>query len=575
MPRWAGSIALLAGIYIAVMLVAAMFLPHEWDWDVFGWLSARHAPAFSSEVAIVDLAWDPNDIAADRRHVVRFLDGLVASNQRPLATILDIEFGPCQSKPDCGVPMETARAALIASIRAATAHQLLVFATEEPAVDPRDDRVNGPLDPHDALIYGVLSGAAHTRFTAIPESEGLFYRDCYQGIPVLDADGKAQGSATVWAMVDRVRIDERALPGIPCDGLHIAARLGAALPHAPPAVYAASAARPFPPGADFNGRYVILGTMGASDQSPYASRSGPELLAWAFSNALDRASPAAVQTYYETRPQNGLLLVVVPAFSALAVLAFMGLFYPLKRARLKQLRGSLPWLAAGIAALAGLGIFAAFEFWMYASSQHEIYPQVTLISLGIVVASSLCGLYGFRILQDEAHTIDPTGRETYDYDVFISYAHDEGAWVAEHVYAAFRDATLPNGKKLSVFFDTATIKPGAAWQDNISLAISGSRFFVPVYSEIYFKKPYCRFEIKRAHRKWIAEGKDSRCVLPIMRGHPKIYGTVDDIQAYSIDDHPDLVQRYVTEIVERLARRPAAHLPESGAPPNLLAPESA
>jgi hypothetical protein len=43
-----------------------------------------------------------------------------------------------------------------------------------------------------------------------------------------------------------------------------------------------------------------------------------------------------------------------------------------------------------------------------------------------------------------------------------------------------------------------------------------------------------------------------RCVLPIMRGHPKIYATVDDIQA--LDDQPDLVQKIVAEIVERLSR---------------------
>ena len=41
-------------------------------------------------------------------------------------------------------------------------------------------------------------------------------------------------------------------------------------------------------------------------------------------------------------------------------------------------------------------------------------------------------------------------------------------------------------------------------------------------------------------------------ILPVMRGHPKIYSTVDDIQALSIDDQPELVAQLVSEIVERL-----------------------
>lgn len=102
--------------------------------------------------------------------------------------------------------------------------------------------------------------------------------------------------------------------------------------------------------------------------------------------------------------------------------------------------------------------------------------------------------------------------EKYDYDVFISYAHEDGAWVYEHVYVPFRDATLPTGKKLAVFFDTSSIRSGTGWQTMLSLAIDGSRFIVPVYTETYFKQPYCRFEILRAHRKWVLAGAESRCV---------------------------------------------------------------
>ena len=108
-------------------------------------------------------------------------------------------------------------------------------------------------------------------------------------------------------------------------------------------------------------------------------------------------------------------------------------------------------------------------------------------------------------------------------------------------------------RRLHVFFDTESIRYGAAWQDTISNAIDGSRFIVPVYSETYFTKNYCTFEIRRAHLNWINAGSESRCVLPIMRGHPKILPTVRDIQAASIDDVPDLVEKVVAEVVERLS----------------------
>ena len=550
MPRWAGNVAVLAGIYVAVMSAAALWMPHEWDWSVFQYLSARVAPAFSPEVSIVDLDWDPSDVPSNRRRVAAFLDGLVASGKRPSAVLIDIEFDPCQSKP-CGAPMESARSVLLASIRAATA-KFPVYALEQPSVDRNDDAV-APLDPRDARIYAELSGAAHTRFTLIPKSDGLWYRLCYADVPFADEAGKVQGVQSVWSMVARALMTPRVFASSPaCDTSHVPLRMGAKLAAGAPAFSHFSDVRTYSGYSQFDDRsYVIVGTT-RYDHPPFTDRSGPELLAWALSNALDRGSLAGRGSYYDSQPQNVMLLLVVPAFSGLTVVAFMAIFYQLKRGRLRSLRRLLPWLCAGLAALFGLAVLVAFELWLLAS--HHIQPQVSLISLGIVVAAGLCGLRGFQIVLDETNAIDPVAGESHDYDVFISYAHEEGAWVYEHVYLPFRDATLPDGKKLSIFFDTSSIRAGTGWQTKLSLAIDGSRFIVPVYSNTYFTKPYCRFEILRAHRKWIGAGDQSRCVLPIMRGHPTIYPTVNDIQALSLDDHPDLVQQLVAEVVERLSR---------------------
>jgi hypothetical protein len=545
-----GSIAAL-GIYLAVMTVAAIWMPHELDWSVLNLLSARVAPTFSQEVSIVDVAWDPSDIPSNRRRIAGFLDGLVKSGQRPSAVILDVEFDPCQSKP-CGEPMESARDALVTSIRNAT-RNFPVYATEEPSVG-RDDVISGPLDSQDPQIYGAVTGAAQTRFTSIPGSSGLFYRICYPDVPVADESGAVQGSENVWSMVVRVLMSRRAFENSPpCDQTHVAVRLGPKTAPGPQSIYRFTDARTFSHYSQFDGQmFVIVGTV-EYDRSPFADRSGPELLGWALSNAIDQGSLVGQEQYYDAQPQNAMLLLLVPAFSGLAVLAFVASFFPLKRTRLRSLRHLLPWFSSGLAAIVGLAMFALFEGWMFLS--HHIQPQVTLIALGVVVASGLSGLRGQQILQDESDTIEPRPEETYDYDVFISYAHEETAWVREHVYQAFRDVALPDGKRLSVFFDTSSIRSGTSWQTKLALAIDASKFIVPVYSEVYFTKAYCLFEIMRAHRKWVLAGAESRCVLPIMRGHPKIYPAVDDIQALSIEDHPDLVQQHVAEIVDRISHQ--------------------
>jgi TIR domain len=558
MPRWVVSVGLLTGIYVAVMTAAALWMPHEWDWQVLKWLSSRVAPTFSPEVSIVDVDWNLSDIASDRRRIANFLDGLVKSNQRPSAVILDVQFDPCQSNP-CGAPMASADKTLVSSIRAAT-RRFPVYATEEPKLG-RDDVIVGPLDLHDPQIYRVLSGAAQTHFTIVPNAQGLFYRICYADVPIDDASGELVGTENVWAMAVRVLMTPRIFASSPpCDPTHIPVRLGPSSAGAGPVVYRFTDARTFSSYSQFEDKmYVIVGTI-EYDRLPFTERSGPEVLGWALSNALDQGSLVGRQPYYDVQPQNAMLLVLAPAFSGLAVLAYVALFFQLKRIRLRGWRHLSPWLASGFAIFVGGTAVVAFELLLLLS--HHIQPQVSLILVGVVLASGLSGIRGSQILAEEAGAIDAAPAEVYDYDVFISYARQDQAWVFRHVFVPFRDAALPNGRKLSVFFDALSIRSGTGWQETLSLAIDASRFIVPVYSEAYFKQPYCKFEIMRAHRKWVLAGAESRCVLPIVLGHPTIWAAVDDIQAQSIDDYPDLVQQHVAEIVDRLS---AASRQEAGA----------
>jgi hypothetical protein len=120
----------------------------------------------------------------------------------------------------------------------------------------------------------------------------------------------------------------------------------------------------------------------------------------------------------------------------------------------------------------------------------------------------------------------------------------------------FKKARLSNGRPLQIFFDTDSIPGGSAWQDNICIALDASKVVLLVYTEAYFTRPYCRFEARRALRKWINEGPESGSVLTVARGVRNPPAWISDIQFASIDDHPDLIERYVDEIVERLSNAP-------------------
>jgi len=112
------------------------------------------------------------------------------------------------------------------------------------------------------------------------------------------------------------------------------------------------------------------------------------------------------------------------------------------------------------------------------------------------------------------------------YDVFVSYAHDpvdHKAWVKSTIVAPLAALSHADGTPYRIFFDEAAIKVGRQWKTEIELALLGSRCFLPVYSERYFERPYCREEIEMADQLRI-EGRLR--VFPVARtveGVPERY----------------------------------------------------
>ena len=569
-PAWLRPTAVLLGVYAALLAGATFLLGpvwHEWDWSAFQYLSGLHSPAFSNSVALVDLAdYDERAPARDRQTIARFIDGLRARAQHPAAVILDLYFeSTCASGDAQRCRPDAATAALTKSLddAAGAAPRIPVYAT----MNPVGTQGAGQIDPAflNALdrenVYDHLA-AGHT-ILQLAASNGVFYRRCYR-LAQTDSRGNVTGTQDLWALPYRVVRDAAAQRLAPCEDERAThtmevVRLGAQ-PDFAQSVKRVTLSRPFPASSDFNGKYVIVATL-AKDLGPLhtgtAPRSNPELLAWALSGLLERSAEPG---YFEPLPANEMLVLLVAGFGTVTLVAFTAAFQGLRRLRLRTMRSYLPWIAAAAAAAFALALFGAFEAWMLFAKQ--IQPQVSLVSMSVLFAGALCGERGRQILFEQSRTIDAPPEESNDYDVFISYAHDEFSWVYENVFVPLKSASTADGKKLAIFFDTSSIRVGSGWQDKISLAVDGSRFIVPVYSKTYFERPYCRFEIKRAHRKWITAGEGARCVLPIMRGKPVILATVDDIQAVSIDERPDLVSEIVAEILRDLESRQ----PPSAAP---------
>lgn len=555
-PAWLRHSAVLVAIYIAVMFaVAHLYWWHDWDWRVYEWLAP--VPEFSHEIATVDYhISDPQQRERHRRTLATFIAS--ASRQHPLALILDIPFVQCSDAP-CVASARTLELALRDAVRAG----VRVFATVSQAGqnDPSMPS-SSPLDPS---IYAALTGYGHTVAVPVRENDAtligdLYYVECYPSAANLFSDRVGAPPQDVWALIDVVRhpgdISGRAQTRTrQCDGnVKIPARYG------PPigtlhlgTQYQITDADPVPARADFANRYVVIGEPDV-DTGGATQHSGSDLLAWVLSDDLarDEFDQMSVQT------EGTALRVLVPAFSLVTVLASAALFFLLRRTRLREFRNRLPWIVGTLSFIVGMAALALFEYSMHSGSQQAIQPQVSLISLGVLTAAVLSGVRTKQFQFEELWDVsDPGSPERYDWDVFISYAHDETAWVKQHVYEPFRRARLHDGRALEIFFDTSSIRYGADWASKISRSIAHSRFIVPVYSDIYFTRPYCRFEITRALRKWINAGEESRCVLPIMIGHPNILDTVDDIQAKSIDDDPNLVEEVIAEIVGRLSRQPA------------------
>ena len=87
-----------------------------------------------------------------------------------------------------------------------------------------------------------------------------------------------------------------------------------------------------------------------------------------------------------------------------------------------------------------------------------------------------------------------------EYDLFVSYAREDGEWVRNVLYERLAQCRGADGRRLRIFLDVSDegIQPGQDFVEALSVAIQSSRHFIPVYTHIYFQKPMCKWEVKKA-----------------------------------------------------------------------------
>jgi len=91
--------------------------------------------------------------------------------------------------------------------------------------------------------------------------------------------------------------------------------------------------------------------------------------------------------------------------------------------------------------------------------------------------------------------------KNWEYDVFISYSRSDAAWVEEHLYGPLsRCRKTVDGAPPRVFFDVSAegVAPAANFMNALATALQASHRIVLVYSNSYFEKEWCRWEMNLA-----------------------------------------------------------------------------
>lgn len=123
--------------------------------------------------------------------------------------------------------------------------------------------------------------------------------------------------------------------------------------------------------------------------------------------------------------------------------------------------------------------------------------------------------------------------------VFLSYAQDDDhvlGFIGPFTRALEQFAFSDRGRRVEVFVDRTDLVWGQEWRSGIDQAIDSAPVFLPLITNLYFDRPYCRKELHRFHSEADRRGVPSLLLPVVLLGHRML-----------TPDHEDPLVRVISE----------------------------
>lgn len=137
------------------------------------------------------------------------------------------------------------------------------------------------------------------------------------------------------------------------------------------------------------------------------------------------------------------------------------------------------------------------------------------------------------------------------YDIFISYAREDAAWVEANLYKPLLACQTADKRRPVIFYDVSEdgVIQGQSFVDALAEAIQNSQKVIPVYSKTYFKKSMAAWELKKVFQ--LDAGGQKGKINPILiepGAAEDIPFYINDIQYLDVATQSDWFSRLVKNL---------------------------
>lgn len=493
---------------VAWVVYAISPLAHEFDIHLAAWLLPVEARVLDERILILDVPGEA--VEAFRGNLGAALSEIGAQRaDLPLQVALDVAFlRPGTAQVEAGID------------------RLRLFGRQVLAACPRAEG----FDPYTTCVLPAPTRALYERFDALGHTYFLAHVSAPYFKPCPPVPSLIQLLA---AQIAKVKADcgdyQYVHMGLPLE------RVGSpqliSFDAACPTRFRQYAADCLAVRPAFFGKTVLVGRV-ALDRSPFAERSGTELIGWALNDQLSGAQ------YPSLLSDVGVLLAMLLFTVVLAKALFWLLLRNLRRLRDK------PWAIALIAGLFGVLILLALIAVLNLAGRY--YTMVTLPLLQLLIVLGFASLYQRR--QRLLEIRRQGGRSQYvQYDVFISYRSNYRDQVRQDLLQHLHALRRADGARLNVFFDNRKLHSGE-FEPQLAASIRESRVFVAFLTPNYFDpaNPWCSREMQAA--------REAGCQLLLVMAEgynpqspPDAFAWLRTLHHFNVQD-ADFADKFVREV---------------------------